>query len=121
MEIEIFESIAETTRGERTVEDSEARLQLFVDRVTSQVLSNPPKKWKLNNGPMALKTFLQLNRFILNLKKVRTFSFTLWFTTHFFGSITVPLRYSRSDAQDPQETRKTHGVARPSYNFRPGP
>lgn len=64
---EVFESVSEVHRGERTVEDSEARLQAFTDRVTSRGLA---KKLKLQPSHAALEMFMDLNIFILNVKKV---------------------------------------------------
>jgi hypothetical protein len=67
VEAEVFECVGEAHRGERTVEDSEAQLQTFVGRVTQRGLA---KKLKLTQSRTALQTFLELNIFILNIKKV---------------------------------------------------
>ena len=67
VEAEVFECVGEAHRGERTVEDSEAQLQAFVGRVTQRGLA---KKLKLTQSRTALQTFLQLNIFIFNIKKV---------------------------------------------------
>ncbi|TFK37062.1 SPX domain-containing protein [Crucibulum laeve] len=66
VEAEVFESVGEATRGERTIEESEKRLQQFAERVTTRGLQ---RKWKLKQSRDALETFLQLNMFILNIKK----------------------------------------------------
>ncbi|KZP27710.1 hypothetical protein FIBSPDRAFT_917852 [Athelia psychrophila] len=63
---EVFESVSEVHRGERTVEDSEARLQAFTERVTTRGLA---KKLKLRPSHAALEMFMDLNIFILNVKK----------------------------------------------------
>ncbi|KAJ7049489.1 SPX domain-containing protein [Mycena amicta] len=68
VEAEIFESVSERHRGERTVEDAEERLKLFVERVTARALGDG-RKLKLPQSRAALQSFLQLNLFILNVKK----------------------------------------------------
>ncbi|KAJ6475732.1 hypothetical protein C8R47DRAFT_1142306 [Mycena vitilis] len=68
VEAEIFESISEHDRGERTIEDSEARLKHFAERVTVRGLGDG-RKLKLAQSRKALESFLQLNLFILNVKK----------------------------------------------------
>ena len=73
-EAEVFESVHELDRGERSVEESETRLSAFVDRVTRQELTT---RWKFEQSKGALGTFLDLNMYILNVKKVsRTCCFT---------------------------------------------
>lgn len=64
---EVFENVSEVHRGERSIEDSEARLQAFTDRVTKRGLA---KKLKLKQSHAALEMFMDLNIFILNVKKV---------------------------------------------------
>ena len=64
----MFEDVGERTRGERTVEESEKRLCQFVERVTR---GDSRRKFKLKQSTGALETFLNLNLFILNIKKVR--------------------------------------------------
>ncbi|KDR79100.1 hypothetical protein GALMADRAFT_242961 [Galerina marginata CBS 339.88] len=68
LEAEVFESVGETTRGERTVEESEKRLQLFAQRAHQQGHGDH-NKFKLQQSRDALETFLNLNLFILNVKK----------------------------------------------------
>ncbi|KAH7922741.1 hypothetical protein BV22DRAFT_1016708 [Leucogyrophana mollusca] len=68
IEAEVFESVGEATRGERSVEDSEERLRLFEERLTQRDL-NSKRKLKLAQSRDALEMFLKLNSFILNLKK----------------------------------------------------
>ncbi|KAJ8508331.1 hypothetical protein ONZ45_g9389 [Pleurotus djamor] len=69
MEIQVFESTAETTRGENSVEESERRLQLFVSQLTQRNL-NDRKKFKSKHGREALDTFMRLNFCILDIKKL---------------------------------------------------
>jgi hypothetical protein len=66
---EVFEDISEAHRGERTVEDAEKRLTLFANRVVRRGLDTD-FKFKHPQSQPALETFLKLNLFILNLKKV---------------------------------------------------
>ncbi|KIM43658.1 hypothetical protein M413DRAFT_443563 [Hebeloma cylindrosporum] len=68
LEAEVFEAVGERTRGERTVEESEKRLQQFAQRVTQNGLGDT-RKFKLKQSIEALETFLSLNLFILNIKK----------------------------------------------------
>ncbi|RDB26687.1 Transcriptional regulator of yeast-form-adherence 3 [Hypsizygus marmoreus] len=68
VEAEVFESIHELDRGERSVEESENRLKLFAERVTQRGLGDG-RKLKLQSSRDALETFLELNVFILNIKK----------------------------------------------------
>jgi hypothetical protein len=70
MEAEVFQSISEANRGSRTVEDAEERLSLFAKQVTKRGFHHE-KVFKLKHSRAALETFLQLNMFILNVKKVR--------------------------------------------------
>lgn len=69
VEAEVFESISEKDRGERTVEDSESRLGKFAERVMERGLGDK-KKFKMKASRDALATFIHLNMFILDLKKV---------------------------------------------------
>lgn len=69
VESEVFEDMSETHRGERSVEEAEKRLALFAERLTARGLGDG-RKLKLKQSREALETFLQLNVFILNVKKV---------------------------------------------------
>jgi hypothetical protein len=69
VEAEVFESVSEASRGERSVDESEHRLKLFAERVTQRGLGDG-RKLKLKQSRAALETFLELNVFILNIKKV---------------------------------------------------
>ena len=69
VEAQVFENVAEVQHGERPVEECEHRLKLFAERITQRGLGDQRmlKKMKSRN---ALETFLELNVFILNIKKV---------------------------------------------------
>ncbi|KAF5381778.1 hypothetical protein D9615_005505 [Tricholomella constricta] len=68
IEAEVFESVHELDRGERSLEESENRLKLFAERVTARGLGDD-RKLKNKASREALESFLELNVFILNLKK----------------------------------------------------
>ncbi|KXN82923.1 hypothetical protein AN958_02006 [Leucoagaricus sp. SymC.cos] len=68
VEAEVFESTHEQDRGERSVEESDRRLQLFAKQVTQRGLA-AQGKFKLKRSRSALETFFQLNILILNIKK----------------------------------------------------
>ncbi len=69
VDAEVFESVHEHDRGERDVEESERRLQLFAHQVTQRGLA-AHGKFKLKQSRPALEAFLKLNLVILNVKKV---------------------------------------------------
>jgi hypothetical protein len=69
IEAEVFENASEVNRGERTVEEVEQRLKLFAERVTRRGLGDE-RELKLRQSRTALETFLELNMFILDVKKV---------------------------------------------------
>jgi hypothetical protein len=69
MEAEIFESVSEAHRGERSIEDSEQRLSVFTEKVIARGVDDQIKL-KLPQSREALETFLKMNHFILNVKKV---------------------------------------------------
>ncbi|KAH9931760.1 SPX domain-containing protein [Amylocystis lapponica] len=71
VEAEIFESHHERDRGERTVEDAEQRLDTFMQRMNDRGLVSG-HALKLKESRQALQTFLQLNTFILDLRKFQT-------------------------------------------------
>ena len=67
VDAEVFDSVAERDRGERSVEDAEIRMAKFLERVEkSGVLHGKSKK-----SHFEVKMFLRLNSIILDLKKVR--------------------------------------------------
>ncbi|KAJ7587069.1 SPX domain-containing protein [Mycena floridula] len=68
IEAEIFESVGEAHRGERSIEESEQRLRLFTERVCNEGFADP-KKLKLDASREALQVFLELSLGILNVKK----------------------------------------------------
>jgi hypothetical protein len=75
VEAEIFESISEKSRGGRSIEDSEKRLQWFREKLTQRGISRyigRKRTLKMKQSQTAFRAFLELNTFILNLKKVRT-------------------------------------------------
>ncbi|KAJ6460948.1 SPX domain-containing protein [Mycena sanguinolenta] len=68
VETEIFESVNELHPGERTIEEAETRLKQFAERVTTRGLGDG-RQLKLPQSRKALESFLELNLFILNVKK----------------------------------------------------
>ena len=78
VESDIFQGHQERFRGERSVEDSEARLASFYTNVQERI-SAGTLKLKLKQSRVALKTFMELNTFILDLRKVR--STALWMSS----------------------------------------
>ncbi|KAF7370129.1 hypothetical protein MSAN_00643100 [Mycena sanguinolenta] len=68
VETEIFESVNELHPGERTIEEAETRLKQFAERVTARGLGDG-RQLKLAQSRKALQSFLELNVFILNVKK----------------------------------------------------
>lgn len=68
-ESEIFESHREASRGETTIEESETRLALFIDRLRDLGLLDG-KRFRMKASRDVLGTFLQMNMFLLNMKKV---------------------------------------------------
>ncbi|KIK52382.1 hypothetical protein GYMLUDRAFT_49974 [Collybiopsis luxurians FD-317 M1] len=69
IESEVFESLHESSPGQLSIDESEKRLKLFADRVTSRGLGDK-RKLKLKESREALEGFLELNMFILNVKKL---------------------------------------------------
>lgn len=69
VEAEVFENVQEVRRGERSVEECEHRLKLFAERVTQRGLGDQRMLKKMKSRD-ALEAFLELNVFILNIKKV---------------------------------------------------
>jgi len=68
VEAEIFESHAERTRGEWSIEDSEARLEAFMQRLKDKGLTDG-RVFRVKESREAMETFLHLNAFILDLRK----------------------------------------------------
>ena len=67
VDAEIFDSVAERHRGERSLEDSEVRMTRFLERIEKGgVLRGKSKKARFE-----VEAFLKLNSMILDLKKVR--------------------------------------------------
>ena len=72
VDAEVFDSIAERNRGERSFEDTEVRMAQFLERVEkSDILRGKSKEAHLE-----VEGFIKLNTIILNLKKVRLGSHT---------------------------------------------
>ncbi|TFK86301.1 hypothetical protein K466DRAFT_600460 [Polyporus arcularius HHB13444] len=67
-EADIFQGHQERFRGERDVEDAEARLAAFTARL-HESLANGSLKLRLKQSRTALNSFMELNTFILNLRK----------------------------------------------------
>ncbi|KAH9916767.1 SPX domain-containing protein [Epithele typhae] len=70
MDADIFRGHQERFRGERTVEDAEARLNAFYGRLKARSESGE-LKFKLKQSRVALKTFVELNTFIMDLRKLQ--------------------------------------------------
>ncbi|TFK47375.1 hypothetical protein OE88DRAFT_1738671 [Heliocybe sulcata] len=70
VESEIFESTNERSRGERTIEDAEERLQAFTKRIEERGFQDK-KRWRLKESREAFRMFIQLNRLLLDLKKLQ--------------------------------------------------
>lgn len=73
LEGDIFESFGERTRGERSIEESEHRIKRFQERTLEK-----RSKFKLPGSKDALDVFMQMNFYILDLKRVRPISATNW-------------------------------------------
>ncbi|OJT14237.1 hypothetical protein TRAPUB_9210 [Trametes pubescens] len=68
MEADIFQGHQERFRGEREVEDAEARLRTFLADLNEQT-SKGTLKLRMKQSRVALKSFMELNTFILDLRK----------------------------------------------------
>lgn len=68
IEAEIFESSAERSRGERTVEEAEARLQAFANEVVKRGLGDR-RTFRGKKTREAWEEFLRLNVLLLDLKR----------------------------------------------------
>jgi len=68
VDTEVFEHIGEVKRGERSIEESERRLKLFVDQATKRGLADR-RNFKMKQSREALDAFIEMNLFILNIKK----------------------------------------------------
>jgi len=67
VDAEVFDSIAERNRGERSLEDTEVRMAQFLERVEKSGIL----RGKSEKAYHEVEAFLKLNTVILNLKKVR--------------------------------------------------
>lgn len=80
LQAEVFDSVGQVKGGhvERTVEESEKRLNFFTERVTRRGVGDLGK-FKFQESRKALETFVGLNLFILNIKKASFFFLVLPF------------------------------------------
>lgn len=67
VDAEVFDSIAERNRGERPLEETEARMAQFLERVEKSGIL----RGKSQRAHLEVEAFLKLNTSILDLKKVR--------------------------------------------------
>lgn len=70
VDMEVFESHHESTRGERTVEEAEERLGRFRAMLVERGYLEG-RALRMKESREALEKFMRLNVFILDLKKVR--------------------------------------------------
>ena len=70
VDAQIFESTTEKDRGEHSIEDSKAKLADFVNKIVERGLGDGVT---LRRGESrgALERFLQINKLLLDVKKVR--------------------------------------------------
>ncbi|KAI0654969.1 SPX domain-containing protein [Cubamyces menziesii] len=68
IEADIFQGHQERFRGEREIEDAETRLQTFNSELNERI-SKGALKLRMKQSRVALKTFMDLNTFILDLRK----------------------------------------------------
>lgn len=66
VEGEIFESVGERTRGERSVEETETRMKRF-----EELMQEQGSKFKFPGSKDALDIFMRMNFFILDLKRLQ--------------------------------------------------
>ena len=90
VDMEVFESHSERTRGERSIEEAEERLMLFEERLGEGGFQ-VGQKLRVKESKEALQKFLQLNMFILDLKKVRVVCFAA--NAPLSHRHVVPIRY----------------------------
>lgn len=98
VEAEIFQGLGERDRGDRTVEEAEERLTIFVDRLRKAGLGDG-NRLTLKESKAALQNFLQMNLFLLNIKKVRpvlSFLDTSLILDAYSCSTPTPRQYARS-------------------------
>lgn len=69
IDAEIFESVSELNRGERSIEDVEQRLQLFAGKVAAIHTDTGRKTFRLKQSRVALDAFMKANLMILYIKK----------------------------------------------------
>jgi hypothetical protein len=103
VESEVFEHIGEYHRRERSLEESEERLKRFVEQATKRGLADRGK-FKLKQSRVALQQFIEMNLFILNIKKVRVVASS---SSSLTENGLVLRGQLGSDPEDPKETRQT--------------
>lgn len=103
IDTEVFESRSERTRGERSIEDAEERLEVFVDRMAERGFMSG-HALKLRESRQALESFLQLNAFILDLKKVRLLCCLFRCTTN----SSSPLQFQFATSEATRKILKKH-------------
>ncbi|TFL00702.1 SPX domain-containing protein [Pterulicium gracile] len=69
IDAEIFESVSERNRGERSIEDCEQRLQIFAGKVAAIHTDTGRKTFRLKQSRVALDAFMKANLMILYIKK----------------------------------------------------
>ena len=110
-EVEVFESVKESTRGERSIEEVEKQFKLFKGRVQAKKAS-----LMLPGSKDAFDAFLKLNWFILNVKKV-SMRFCLALLEQLTHRNTASIREFGSDTKDPQEAYQTYDASGPVLSF----
>ena len=114
-EVQVFETVRESTQGERSIDDVERQLKLFEDLIKDQKAS-----LVLPTSKDALDVFLSLNVFILDVKKVTEHPHSPnGAPTHASTPPIAPIRQLGGDAKDTQEARKAHDASHPLLS--PGP
>ncbi|KAI0029901.1 SPX domain-containing protein [Vararia minispora EC-137] len=73
VEAEIFENLSERAHGERSIQDAEARLKMFSDRVASRGLGDR-HTLRHKDSRAALASFLRLNLLLMNIKKFQFYN-----------------------------------------------
>ena len=76
VDAQIFESTMEKDRGERSVEESEAKLTEFANKVVKEGLGDG-RTMQRKESRDALERFLKMNVLLLDLKKVSKLSILL--------------------------------------------
>lgn len=102
-EAQVFESVSESTQGERSVEDVEKQLVLF-----KQLVQDKKASLILPASRDALDVFLSLNVFILDVKRVQLACLLYGRADSRIEIYIVATCKLGSDSQDPQEAHETY-------------